>query len=189
MPTEVDAWADAKPLAGTVEPSGGLEGQGEGAPAEPPIEGVSREVMTGAAIGAVVGSLIGGNAKGGAAKVMANAVVGSLIGGGLGYVAEVRRRLGLTVAQFARAINVGERTVRNYERPDHALTEAQLRPVRELDRLREALAGLVDPAEIGPWLNRPNDQFEGFRPIELIERGQTDRLWRMIYVMESGSPC
>ncbi len=65
----------------------------------------------------------------------------------------------------------------------NASTEKRL---AETQRLFAALAVLVKPAAIGPWLERPNPAFAGSTPTQVIERGETDRLWRMIYELESG---
>jgi hypothetical protein len=107
---------------------------------------------------------------------------------GTGYVADVRHKFGLSVAKFARATSLSERTIRQYEKASEPLSETQLRTIRELDRLHAALCQVVDPSEIGPWMERPNPAFEDFKPLELLERGQADRLWRMVYYLESGSP-
>jgi hypothetical protein len=32
----------------------------------------------------------------------------------------------------------------------------------------------------------PNDEFDGLKPLEVIERGEMDRLWDMIFYLESG---
>ncbi|HEV3272301.1 MAG TPA: MbcA/ParS/Xre antitoxin family protein [Candidatus Methylacidiphilales bacterium] len=58
----------------------------------------------------------------------------------------------------------------------------------ELERLFEALSKLVAAKSIGPWLNRPNAAFQGSTPLQVIERGEGDRLWRMVYQLESGQP-
>jgi len=34
----------------------------------------------------------------------------------------------------------------------------------------------------------PTDAFDGLKPLEVIERGEVDRLWRMIYLLEAGLP-
>ena len=36
------------------------------------------------------------------------------------------------------------------------------------------------------WLRTPNAAFGGLKPLEVIERGETDRLWRMLFYLESG---
>ncbi|MCU0692802.1 MAG: MbcA/ParS/Xre antitoxin family protein [Polyangiaceae bacterium] len=46
----------------------------------------------------------------------------------------------------------------------------------------------MKPEFVGVWLQTPNDAFGGLKPIEVVERGDIDRLWRMIHELESGSP-
>jgi DNA-binding transcriptional regulator YiaG len=58
----------------------------------------------------------------------------------------------------------------------------------EMDRLLDALARLMQPKEVGQWLRQPNPAFDGSTPVQVIERGQIDRLWRMLYYAESGEP-
>jgi Antitoxin Xre/MbcA/ParS C-terminal toxin-binding domain len=54
-------------------------------------------------------------------------------------------------------------------------------------RLFDALSELVDPKAIASWLKTSNPSFEGSTPLQIIERGETDRLWRMIWQLESGN--
>jgi hypothetical protein len=56
----------------------------------------------------------------------------------------------------------------------------------DLDLLRERLAQVVRADFIPQWLETPNQAFGGLKPRELIERGQIDQLWRMIFYLESG---
>lgn len=51
-----------------------------------------------------------------------------------------------------------------------------------------ALEQLVAKEAIGPWLKEPNMAFDGSTPLQVIERGETDRIWRTIYELESGEP-
>ena len=39
---------------------------------------------------------------------------------------------------------------------------------------------------IDPWFHRPNPSFDDLKPLEVLERGQIDRLWQMVYELESG---
>ena len=41
---------------------------------------------------------------------------------------------------------------------------------------------------IGTWLQIPNEAFDGLKPLEVIDRGEIDRLWSMIYDLRSGVP-
>ena len=58
--------------------------------------------------------------------------------------------------------------------------------LKEVTRLFDALADLITSKAIGPWLQRPNKQFDGSTPLQVIERGESDRLWRMIWQLREG---
>src|ERR1700751_4782457 len=44
-----------------------------------------------------------------------------------------------------------------------------------MSRLFDALAEVVPASQIGPWLDIPNSAFEGSTPLQVIERGESDR--------------
>lgn len=58
----------------------------------------------------------------------------------------------------------------------------------ELQRLCDGLSEVIDPACLGEWFQTPNDAFGGFKPLEIIERGEIDRLWEMFYRLRAGMP-
>jgi len=59
----------------------------------------------------------------------------------------------------------------------------------ELKRLFDALAELnQDKNEVLAWLKEPNKGFEGSTPLQVIARGESDRIWNMIYMLRSGQP-
>ena len=58
----------------------------------------------------------------------------------------------------------------------------------EMDRLLDALARVMPAAQVGRWLKSPNSAFDGSTPLQLVERGEIDRLWRMLFDLESGQP-
>lgn len=58
----------------------------------------------------------------------------------------------------------------------------------EMDRLLDGLARVMEPGHVGRWLKTPNAAFEGSTPLQVVERGETDRLWRMLFELESGQP-
>ena len=62
------------------------------------------------------------------------------------------------------------------------------RALTETDRLLAALGQLIDPKEVGRWLKEPNPALEGSTPVQVIERGQSDRIWRLLYFVGSGEP-
>jgi hypothetical protein len=64
---------------------------------------------------------------------------------------------------------------------------ANERNLTELSRLFAALAELVPTAQIGSWLETSNSAFEGSTPVQVIERGESDRIWRMIWELRGGN--
>ena len=59
----------------------------------------------------------------------------------------------------------------------------------ELGRLTAALAEVIRPESLGNWFQVPNPAFDGLKPVEVIERGEGDRLWEMVYFLRSGVPA
>ena len=58
----------------------------------------------------------------------------------------------------------------------------------EIGRLRDALAEIMLPGFIDRWLELANDEFGGAKPIEVVERGEADRIYEVIYRLRSGQP-
>ncbi len=58
----------------------------------------------------------------------------------------------------------------------------------EMDRLLDGLARVMKPVKVGRWLKQPNTVFDGSTPLQVVERGELDRIWRMLYDHESGQP-
>ena len=55
-------------------------------------------------------------------------------------------------------------------------------------KIQMALAEVMEPASIGPWLRQPNSAFQRLKPLEVIERGEVHHIWRMIFYLQSGVP-
>jgi hypothetical protein len=58
----------------------------------------------------------------------------------------------------------------------------------ELERLTNALAEEMNEESLGKWLQTPNEAFDGLKPLEVIDRGESDRIWSMVYFLRSGVP-
>lgn len=58
----------------------------------------------------------------------------------------------------------------------------------EMDRLLDGLSRVMEPVQVGRWLKQPNAAFDGSTPLQVVERGEMDRIWRMLYDLESGQP-
>lgn len=98
-----------------------------------------------------------------------------------------RAKLALTQPEFARLLPVSVRSLASLEGGAEP-TEPVARRLTELQRLTAALAEVVRAESIGPWLKAPNPAFDGLKPLEVIERGEADRLWEMVYFLRSGVP-
>lgn len=101
-------------------------------------------------------------------------------------VTKVRDRFGLSRKMFARLCGFSERAIADWE-SGKPVSEPGRRRLRELERFRDRLAEVVAQEEAIPsWLDTPNEAFDGLKPVEVIERGEIDRLWDMIFYLESG---
>jgi transcriptional regulator with XRE-family HTH domain len=102
-------------------------------------------------------------------------------------VAELRQNLGLSRKVFSRLTGFSERAIADWEGGKNLSGQTRQRMI-EMQRLQQGLARVMQREFIAEWLQTPNDAFGGLKPIEVVERGEIDRLWRMIYVLESGHP-
>jgi DNA-binding transcriptional regulator YiaG len=98
-------------------------------------------------------------------------------------------REGLHVGRrfFSRLTGFSERAIADWEK-SKPLSGPSMLKMREIERLRVALSGIMREEFIGTWLDTPNPAFEGLKPVEVIERGEIDRIWRMVYEVGSGQP-
>lgn len=100
---------------------------------------------------------------------------------------ELREKLSMTRPVFGRIVNVSERTIAEAEAGEPT-PQKLIRTYNEVYRLWDALSDVVDSNSLGTWFQSPNDAFEGLKPLEVIERGEIDRLWNMVFQLRSGMP-
>jgi transcriptional regulator with XRE-family HTH domain len=99
---------------------------------------------------------------------------------------QIRESISLTQPELARLLGLSTRWIAAQECSSaDALRD---RKVAEAVRLLDALSRVVQPRSIRAWLDKPNAAFDGLKPIEVIERGEIDRVWRMVFYLESGVP-
>ena len=101
--------------------------------------------------------------------------------------ASLRLRLDMTRSKFARLLGRTERAVIDWESGKADPQGLSQQRLRELERLTEALHGLFKPEGLGEWFDTPNPAFGSLKPIEVIERGESDRLWQMIFELRAGT--
>ena len=98
-----------------------------------------------------------------------------------------RRARGITRPIFADVARFSERKLATYEK-QKSLPAEVVRPVRESLRLLAALGSLCGDAEaLADWLRKRNAAFENRAPLELIKRGEADRLWEMVHQVRHGA--
>jgi DNA-binding transcriptional regulator YiaG len=102
-------------------------------------------------------------------------------------VREIRAGLGLSRRDFSRLTGFSERSIVSWEGGQQPSAPGQQR-LQEICEFQKALSEVMEPKSIGPWLRRPNTAFQGLKPLEVIERGEIHRLWRMIFYLQSGMP-
>jgi DNA-binding XRE family transcriptional regulator len=100
-------------------------------------------------------------------------------------VAAVRQSMNVTQEVFARLVGSSTRTIAEIERGKKPSSSME-RAMTEAWRLYEHLSEIIEKADFATWLRKPNPVFGGRQPLQLIEDGRSDELWRMVYELESG---
>jgi len=100
---------------------------------------------------------------------------------------ELRDRLAMTRPMFGRLVDVSERTIADAKAGKDAAKKL-VRTYNEVYRLWQALSEVVNPDCLGLWFQTPNESFHGLKPLEVIERGEIDELWNMVFELQTGMP-
>jgi DNA-binding transcriptional regulator YiaG len=66
-------------------------------------------------------------------------------------------------------------------------SEPARRRLHEVRRLLDALADVVRIEVIHQWLSQRNPAFENMTPLQIIEVGEIDRLWQIVFELSSGN--
>ena len=98
---------------------------------------------------------------------------------------QVRSGFGISRRLLGRLTGYSERAIAGWE-AGRRLSEPSRQRMLEMRRLQRALGRIIEAPGLSAWLERPNEAFGGFKPVEVVERGEVDRLWLMISELESG---
>jgi transcriptional regulator with XRE-family HTH domain len=98
-----------------------------------------------------------------------------------------RARFRVTQSQLVRLTGFSPRSVAKWSTGESP-SPKQEKALMETKRLFDGLARVIEPAQVGRWLNQPNQAFDGSTPLQVVERGELDRIWKMLYDVESGQP-
>lgn len=99
-------------------------------------------------------------------------------------VRNMRQKFGVSQEELARVTGYSTRSVAGWE-SGQVISDSARQKLIETDRLRSALTQIIPESEVGEWLRTPNAAFEGQTPIQVIERGESDRLWQMIHQIDA----
>jgi DNA-binding transcriptional regulator YiaG len=102
-------------------------------------------------------------------------------------VEKIANKFGLQQETLSRMTGFSLRAVANWNSGKSPSAPVR-RALVEMDRLLDSLSRLMKPKDVGRWLKEPNPALDGSTPVQVIERGQTDRIWRLLYFLESGEP-
>jgi len=102
-------------------------------------------------------------------------------------IEEIAEKFGLRQETLSRMTGFSLRAVASWSNGKVPSTPVR-RALVEMDRLLDNLSRLMKPKDVGRWLKEPNPALDGSTPVQVIERGQTDRIWRLLYFLESGEP-
>jgi len=102
---------------------------------------------------------------------------------------KVRQKWGVSQKMMSRLLCTSVRQISSIETSGKPPGHRTQKSLKEIDRLREGLEEVMKPDYIAEWLEIPNEGFAGLKPIEVIERGEIDRLWQMIFFLRSGVPA
>ncbi len=97
---------------------------------------------------------------------------------------KVRESMGLSVEEFSRVTRYPVETIARWE-TGHPMSEQARGKYEEIQRLGEALSRIARLEGIAKWLGAPSALLEGKTPFEVLERGESERVWRVVRQIES----
>jgi len=104
----------------------------------------------------------------------------------ISQIRSLRSKYLISQSLLARLLDISLRSVSALESGSIALGRTARR-FAEIKRLCDALSDVSKPAYIGEWLQIPNEMLGGLKPVEAIERGQSDLVWQLVEGLRTGS--
>jgi hypothetical protein len=108
----------------------------------------------------------------------------------LGHLGEQLSRLagdaGMNYDMLAKALSVSRRSISGWLSGQEPERINRVR-INEFGRLITDLRTIIKPEKLKSWWNQPVANFGGSTPLQVLERGETDRIWRMIWEIREGN--
>ena len=103
-------------------------------------------------------------------------------------VLALRTRLGLSQEEMARLMYVSPRTLQRLERGESPLSGGDAARYHELRNLVDELTELIGTNDLADWIKMPLPDLKDRSAFETLAAGDSGKIWRMIYYLESGTP-
>ena len=100
----------------------------------------------------------------------------------------LRTLLAISQPEMGELMGISTRKLSGVETGAMAATEDDVRRFNELRRLCAEIATLIKPEQVGEWLKTPSEYFGGMSAAQVMERGEIDRVWRLIWRVQDGVP-
>jgi len=101
-------------------------------------------------------------------------------------VRNLAQQSGLTLDSLARMLRISRRAVAAWLSGQEPSRSNKVRLI-EFGRMYQALSELAQPSAIGSWLEKSNPSLQGSTPLQVIERGESDRIWRIVWQLREGN--
>ena len=132
------------------------------------------------------GTTGGAARRAGPARMRGRRAVLTLSETGVVRLKSLRTRLGVSQKLMSRLVSLSLRKISELENTKKKPSPQTQQRLNEIGRLQEALVEVIAPEYVAEWLETPNDAFDGLKPIEVIDRGEIDRIWQMLFFLRSG---
>lgn len=101
---------------------------------------------------------------------------------------ELRTRYGFKQAEMQRVIGISLRNLSALETSEKQLSPQDRRRLREIETLLNELSEVIEPSQVHRWMTQPNNYFDGATPLQMIERGDVEQIWRLVLRLQHGIP-
>ena len=93
---------------------------------------------------------------------------------------------GMNYDMLAKALSVSRRSISGWLSGREPERINRVR-INEFGRLVAELSTIIKPEKLKSWWNQPIANLAGSTPLQVLERGETDRIWRMIWKIRNGN--
>ena len=101
-------------------------------------------------------------------------------------VSGLAKEAGMNYDMLAKALSVSRRSISGWLSGQEPERINRVR-INEFGRLVAELRTIIKPEKLKSWWSQPVANFGESTPLQVLERGETDRLWRMIWEIREGN--